>query len=285
MPLAVDGNRDLYIADHLNSRIQKWEKGARKGTTVAGVTGVSGVDGDLQYLQGPMSISVDKNQSVYTTESFGQLVQWEKGATSKTVVAKMHEYGYVGSYGHYRAPNGDFYVSAFKEGNSEDGAIFRVAHGTNQVTVIAGNKGSGNNSNQLKLPWDLGLDENGNLFVTDYRNNRIQLFTADSAKTKQVNKAGLYKIEATAFNGCISTDSIRVFAGTYTLNGNADWNDPGNWDNNTPPPAVIPAHYLVTINPASGECTFPGDLRISKDAVLKVMPGKKLVVTGNLIVE
>jgi hypothetical protein len=124
------------------------------------------------------------------------------------------------------------------------------------------------------------------MFVVDGTNHRVQLFTADSAKTRIVNNAGFYKIHATAFNGCSITDSVRVFAGSYTFNGNNTvWNDPANWANNTPPPSVVPAGYLVYINPTGTECIFNGSLTIKKGALLQVADGKTFRVTGTLIIE
>lgn len=278
--LAVAPNRDVYIADHSNSRIQKWEKGARSGTTVAGVTGLGYQDpSDPRYLGSPIGVSVDDSQHVFVTEGYGQVHRWDKSATRRTTLATYDLY----TYGHFRAPNGDLYLSAFKMGG--EGSVVRLAEGTNQLMAIAGNKGVGNNANQLNSPQDVGLDEVGNLFVADSRNNRVQLFTADSAKTKVVEKAGLYHIAATGYNGCMSTDSVVVFAGTFTFTGNSDWSNSSNWENNITPPSAIPYGYLVVIDPASGECIINGDLKISKNAVLKVAPGKKFTITGHLILE
>ena len=37
--LFVDGNKNMYIADAANHRVQLWPAGATSGTTIAGITG------------------------------------------------------------------------------------------------------------------------------------------------------------------------------------------------------------------------------------------------------
>ena len=46
--------------------------------------------------------------------------------------------------------------------------------GANEGIVIAGGNGDGSSDNQLSDPQGLYLDNNGNLYVSDTRNHRVQ---------------------------------------------------------------------------------------------------------------
>lgn len=60
----------------------------------------------------------------------------------------------------------------------------------------------------------------------------------------------------------------------YTFNGNGNWDDAGNWSNNTIPPALLPAGSVIFINPpANAECV----LNVSQTA----QPGSKVIVSDN----
>ncbi|CAF4295281.1 unnamed protein product, partial [Adineta steineri] len=48
-------------------------------------------------------------------------------------------------------------------------------------TLIAGGNGQGSSSDQFDLPADLSLDREGNLYVTDMMNNRVQKFLIDKS--------------------------------------------------------------------------------------------------------
>ncbi|CAF5128245.1 unnamed protein product, partial [Rotaria sp. Silwood1] len=51
--------------------------------------------------------------------------------------------------------------------------------GATQGSVIVGGNGSGARSNQLASPIGLSFDRHGNLYVTDYGNNRVQQFNIE----------------------------------------------------------------------------------------------------------
>ncbi|MEO8768803.1 MAG: hypothetical protein ABI402_01920 [Ferruginibacter sp.] len=72
--------------------------------------------------------------------------------------------------------------------------------------------------------------------------------------------------------------------GIYTFIGNGNWNDPVNWQNNSIPPATLPAGSKIIINPTTGgQCTLSTIQTISPGAFFTVSAGAHFVVTGNLI--
>jgi sugar lactone lactonase YvrE len=81
--LGASGN--LYIADINNHRIQKWEPGAREGTTVAGGNDEGSRSNQLSY---PVGIALDAFGNLYIADAGNNRIQkWEPGAREGTTVA------------------------------------------------------------------------------------------------------------------------------------------------------------------------------------------------------
>ena len=119
--LFVDTNFDLYVADALNNRVQRFSPNNSNGITVAG----SGAPGTIS-LSVPHDVKLDGNGYMYIAEHSGH-----------RVVAS-------GPYG------------------------FRCIIGCTGTNGLA--------ANQLNNPAGLSFDSHGNLFVSDYSNNRVQKF-------------------------------------------------------------------------------------------------------------
>lgn len=83
-----------------------------------------------------------------------------------------------------------------------------------------------------------------------------------------------------------TTFIIKSSPDTSTFTGNGSWDDPNNWTVGIVPPKVINVGREIIINhPAGGECLVTGDITVKPGARLNVLPGKKLRVTGKIIVE
>ena len=73
---------------------------------------------------------------------------------------------------------------------------------------------------------------------------------------------------------------------TYTFTGNGNWNNAANWAAGIIPPASLPAGSSIIINPAgNGECILNSNQEIAAGAYFTVLPGKKLLVPGNLTLQ
>ena len=59
--------------------------------------------------------------------------------------------------------------------------VMRWFKGSKSGSVIIGGQGSGNGTAQLSYPTDLAFDRQGNLYVVDTFNNRVQKFTIDKS--------------------------------------------------------------------------------------------------------
>jgi serine protease AprX len=70
---------------------------------------------------------------------------------------------------------------------------------------------------------------------------------------------------------------------TYTFNGNGNYNDPGNWEGGLMPPSTLPAGSSIVINPSgTGECVLNIAQQIGAGALFTVLPGKRLLIMGDL---
>ena len=70
--IVLDNSGNLYIADQDNDRIQKWELGASKGTTVGG-SASSG--NNSNQLSGPTGLAIDNQGNIYVADRNNDRVQ------------------------------------------------------------------------------------------------------------------------------------------------------------------------------------------------------------------
>ncbi len=85
----------------------------------------------------------------------------------------------------------------------------------------------------------------------------------------------------------VTSDSLMVPTFTkYTFIGNGNWNVAANWENNQMPPLELPAKSEIVINTApGGNCILNVPQKILPGARFTVMPGKRITVAGNLIID
>ncbi|CAF1233402.1 unnamed protein product [Didymodactylos carnosus] len=81
----VDEKENVYIADTWNHRIMKWTKNAEEGGEV--VAGGNGSGSNLNQLNAPHSVFVDRQGSIYIADSNNhRIVRWLKGAKSGEII-------------------------------------------------------------------------------------------------------------------------------------------------------------------------------------------------------
>jgi sugar lactone lactonase YvrE len=71
--VTLDSMSNVYVADAYNNRIQFFIAGQSNGTTIAGVTGISGSNSTL--LDAPVSLVVDSEFNVYVADCSNNRVQ------------------------------------------------------------------------------------------------------------------------------------------------------------------------------------------------------------------
>ena len=83
--IIMDYGNNLYIADYLNHRVQKYLFGSSFGQTIAG----NGTSGSSPYhLSNPSHIIIDANGNYYITDRINHRIQfWRNGDIFGTTVA------------------------------------------------------------------------------------------------------------------------------------------------------------------------------------------------------
>ncbi|CAF1031891.1 unnamed protein product [Adineta steineri] len=153
--LTIDKNVDLYVSDYVKNEVRRWKQGEKEGTIV--VRG-NGKGKHLNQFHCPTHIFVDKDHSVYVSDSFNnRVMKWMKGAKEGIVVASGKDEG--NSLTQLSSPYG--------------------CEGSCEGSIVVGENGKGAKPNQFRYPTDLSFDVQGNLYVVDHGNHRIQKFYID----------------------------------------------------------------------------------------------------------
>lgn len=204
----VDAFGNIFIADALNARIQLWEPGATKGRTVAGGN-FSGAAAN--QLSVPTGVFVDPLHNIFIADTQNDRIQkWEPGAVTGTTVAggkgKGDQSNQLILPQHvFLDPTNQLYIT-------EGGAAHRVKKwtiGANAGEIIAGGTGVGNGADQLNNPGNAMLDMNGNLYITDLNNFRVQqLVPTDTLFAFTPFKKGGYKSNGNTYAGCMGETQI-----------------------------------------------------------------------------
>ncbi|WP_309123408.1 S-layer homology domain-containing protein [Paenibacillus sp.] len=193
--VAVDHEDNLYIADLFNNVIRKVDTENGIITTVAG-NGIAGYSGDggpaaSAQLNTPYAIDFDGSGNMYIADRNNNRVRKVDTSGKISTVA--------GTGGNFDSGDGGPATAAglaFPTGITvdDDGTVYVVASNSNTVrkisptgiittiagTGVAGDSGDGGpaTSAQLKVPLGIDMDDDGNLYVSDYGNHKIKKLEA-----------------------------------------------------------------------------------------------------------
>lgn len=99
-----------------------------------------------------------------------------------------------------------------------------------------------------------------------------------------ISKDGSRAVVAYGISG--SGTFAKYFTLNYTFNGTGGWSNANNWANKTIPPAMLPNGSEIVITPSSdGECIVDTKVIITPNSKLTVKPGKKMRISGALIIK
>jgi sugar lactone lactonase YvrE len=205
--IAVAANGNVYVSDQKNDRVEEFT-GSGEYVTKWGTEGTSG-----GQFKEPFAIAIAPNKNVYVADSFNHRIQEfspsgtfvetfgfgvSNGKEEYEVCTSSCQAGRLGSgAGQFKWPEGvtvagneDVYV--MDEGNervqkfSPSGTFvetfgFGVSNGKEEYEVCtsackAGIEGSGNG--QFKKPRGIAVAANGNVYVADLKNSRVEQFSA-----------------------------------------------------------------------------------------------------------
>jgi sugar lactone lactonase YvrE len=199
----LDAAGNLYVGDDGNDRIQKFAPGSDSltpGITVAksGIAGISAI-----WLDGSGRIYVsDYNK--------GQVMRFPAGGDSTTAGTVIARKGLIDPTGVSVDASGALYVAD----GSED-LVWRYAPGSDSTTQgqVVASGGPGTGPYQLSDPLYIFLGPQGDIYVSDAGNSRVQRWTSIDYDTIRVPAGtGSYTVTYISVNGCQSavTDTVVV---------------------------------------------------------------------------
>lgn len=81
-------------------------------------------------------------------------------------------------------------------------------------------------------------------------------------------------------------DFVSNVPSAYIFNGNGNWNVPANWSDQLMPPAILPAHSLIFVDPLpAGSCILNIPYTIPNGSSIRVREGKQFVIQGDFFVQ
>ena len=158
--IAFDSLGNIYVLDTDAGQILKFDP---SGTLI---DRLASAGSGPEQIDRPRALAIDNQDVIYVTDSFNARVQ--KYATDGTHLGgwEGNPTPFVSPYGIVVSDSGIVYVS--------DGAADRIfAYDTNG-TFLGSVGATGSDPLEFQAPQHLALDRQGNLFVADMLNNRIQ---------------------------------------------------------------------------------------------------------------
>ena len=207
--VAVDGAGNVFVADTNNHRIRRVDGGSGVITTVAG-TGTRGASGDggpgtSASLRFPHGVAVDGAGNVYVADTENHRIRRVDGDSGViTAMAGTGAEGFSGDGGPATSAS-----LAVPRGVAVDGAgnvyvadlnnhrIRRVDGASGVITTAAGTGAAGFSgdggpatSASLRFPFNVAVDEAGNVYVADTENQRVRRVDAGSGEMTTVAGSG-----------------------------------------------------------------------------------------------
>jgi sugar lactone lactonase YvrE len=213
--LFITPDGTIYVADYDNHRVQIYNS-SRVYVATLGETGVPG--SDSAHFHSPNDVVVDTRGYIYVSENSNYRVQVFDD--SRAFVRTIGVTGVGGSGFDYL--NGPFHVGVDARNDLYVASTWSHAiHVFDQngayLTTLGNSRGS--RSGQLADPHGVALDSDGNLYVADYNNARIQKFAPGVPGWVQTNINGFGE----RANQSISTMSEfggQLYAGMMNWGGN-----------------------------------------------------------------
>ena len=203
--IAVDSSGDIYFADYSNFRVREVNTSGVI-STVAG-TGTNGHTGDggpatSADLDGPVGVAVDRNGNVYISELGGNTIR-EVDPLSQTITTIAGSSPTCGESGNGGAaassllcdPAGlavdtsnNLYIA-----DQANNCIREISASTRIINVVAGTCWNGESyggywgdggpatmsyaTSDINQPYGVAVDNQGNIYIADFDNNRIRKVT------------------------------------------------------------------------------------------------------------
>ncbi|OKP89213.1 fibronectin type III domain-containing protein [Paenibacillus sp. P32E] len=189
--MAVDNQNNLYVADFDNHRIQKldvdsgvWSEWKKSG---------GGSGSDLGEFDSPTDVAVDSRGNMYVADPYNHRIQKLTAATGVWSEWKKSGGGAGSGLGEFCYPGG---VAVDSNGNVyvADSSNHRIQKLTAATGVWSEWKksggGSGSGLGEFNEPSGVEVDGDGNVYVADMGNHRIQKLTVATGAWSEWKKSG-----------------------------------------------------------------------------------------------
>ncbi|MGC1967209.1 MAG: choice-of-anchor D domain-containing protein [Candidatus Acidiferrales bacterium] len=194
--VAIDALGDIFIVDYNNDVVRRVDGSTNVITTFAG-TGNVGYAGDggaatQATLNFPVGVATDTAGNVYIADAGNNVVRFVNATTDIiTTVAGTGNPGYAGDGGQATSALLTYPAAVAVDSSNNlyiadtDNAVIRKVDGNHNITTIIGNNqygfgGDGGPALQATLtnPFGVAVDGTGDVWVADYWNNRIRMYSA-----------------------------------------------------------------------------------------------------------
>ena len=172
--ITADNEGHFYISDSQLDEVRRWGVGVNRGTKVAG--GYFQINKKYKASTSGY-LYVDEDGSIYTSDATNHVVvKWTEHADKDIFVAGDISLTQLNRpMGIVVDHLGNVYVA-----DANTSQVFYWIKGKNEGRVVVGENKGGSGTNQLKYPTDLSFDKEGNLYVVDTLNHRVQKFLLDT---------------------------------------------------------------------------------------------------------
>jgi len=191
MGVAVDGIGNMYVADFGNHRIQKLTLSSNAWSEWGAPGG--GWGGGLGEFFMPTGIAVDGSGNAYVADSGNHRIQKLTLSTSTWSEWKKSDGGPGNGGGEFNNPSGvaidgigNVYVA--DSGNHRIQKLTLSTNTWSEWGKAGGGPGSG--LGEFNTPVGVAVDRNGNVYVTDNGNHRIQKLTLSANTWSEWKKSG-----------------------------------------------------------------------------------------------
>lgn len=184
-------DQTVIVADWRNHRIMEWKRGDLSGQVVAGGNG----EGNrMNQLERPTDVVVDKetNSFIICDRGNERVTRWSRynGTTSGEILIE-----YTFCRGLTMDKERNLYVTdeqrhdvrRYRMGERNgivvadcwNHRVMRWTKGAKKGEIIVGENGDEQQPNQLSYPASLSFDCDGNLYVVENENHRVQRFSIE----------------------------------------------------------------------------------------------------------
>jgi sugar lactone lactonase YvrE len=302
LDVTVDKSNNVYIADTNNAIVRKITSDGNINT-IAGSTAIKsnvvtiafGYSGDgagatLAKLAGPAGVAVDSSGNLYIATYADNRIRKVDSTNNITTFAGNSGYGFAGDAGpainaQLSAPRG---IAVDSSGNIYladrwNNRIRKIASGT--LSTIAGN-GQGNfggdggaaASAQFSGPSGVAVDKAGNIYISDFLNNRVRI----------VSPSGVVTTFAGNGNSGFSGDGGAAASAQLSQPAGLAIDSAGNLyiadSNNAAVRKVTQGGIISTVAGTGGSQGFSGDGGAATSAKLGAPFGVAIDASGNLYI-